>query len=252
MKIAHITDIHLRQHIPGNVALAERQVRRMPELFPQALKQIQDCQPDILIITGDLLDAPLSWIDADKLGNLEEENREAALQDYRLLYEILEDQDLPYVVLAGNHDLQSAMWNVFPQKDTVHCDGFDFHLFHDDETENHMPQRLDDQLERFEATLETHDESPQIHVQHYVLTPSIHEGYPHSYKHDRTHTQKIDDSGRVILSLSGHFHPGTELIHLKNTYFTTGPAFCVAPFPYRIYEIDDKHVTMQQFDLGID
>ena len=221
----------------------------MPELLPEALANITAENPDILVITGDLLDVPLNWIEADVQKRLAPEQHKAVLQDYRLCYELLEDTDLPYLVLAGNHDLPSAMWEVFEQRDTFTYDGFVFHLFHDHETENNMPQRLDDQLARFLDALICNDPTPQIHLQHYVITPSLHEGYPLSYKMDRTMTQQIDNSGKVVLSLSGHHHDGSELIHLHHTYFTTGPAFCVAPFAYRFYDLIDNHITLTQSQL---
>ncbi|QQE11614.1 metallophosphoesterase [Planctomycetota bacterium] len=251
MKIAHITDMHLRQSIPGMAANPKRLIRDMPHLLPKAIEEIKGHKPDIIVVTGDLVDVPEEWIEDHQEKKLCEEHTLSCIADYLYVKDILDASGLPYVVVAGNHDIPEFVWQVFEKFDDLIINGYKFLFFHDHETENHMPQRLHMERERFEDAVACDSDMLQVHVQHYVLTPTLHEGYPHSYKDDRLLTQLVDESEQVILSLSGHYHQGTELIHLRNAYFTTEPAFCVSPHVYRLYEIDPeaKHVSMRQLDL---
>ncbi|QDU33524.1 Calcineurin-like phosphoesterase [Poriferisphaera corsica] len=251
MRIAQITDLHLRQAIPGVTTHSERLVREVPSLFAKAVRSAKEHSPDIIVVTGDLLDVPDDWISAQANGMLGEEETLACLADYLYIKDVLDNSELPYMVVAGNHDLPNLLWQIFERFDDLSLNGFKFIAFHDEETENHMPQRLGLERERFEETLHCVSEMPQVHLQHYVLTPTLHEGYPHSYLDDRTITEKVDESERVILSLSGHYHQGTELLHMKYAYFATGTAFCNQPHAYRIYDVDleRKHVSMKQFNV---
>ena len=66
MRIAQISDLHLRHHLPGTASLAVRLSRLMPERFAQALERIRALSPDILVISGDLL--ARAWSSSPKPG----------------------------------------------------------------------------------------------------------------------------------------------------------------------------------------
>ena len=119
MRIAQITDLHLRHFLPGTCPVTARLGRMMPDLLPQALEQIKKQQVDVLVVTGDLLDVP-GWVENLPRGFEVDDNQlwaEAAAKDYRLIKKMLDDSRLEYMVLPGNHDLPQAMWQVFDQKD---------------------------------------------------------------------------------------------------------------------------------------
>ena len=58
MKIAHISDFHLRHHLPGTSSISRRLSRKMPDLVAEAVRQIGDADPDLVAVTGDLVDYP--------------------------------------------------------------------------------------------------------------------------------------------------------------------------------------------------
>ena len=112
-----------------------------------------------------------------------------------------------------------------------------------------MPRRFNPQRAQWEAALAQTDGPPQVHLQHYVVTPILNAGWPHSYEEGDDIARRTDEAGCVRLSLSGHYHPGTGLIRHRHACFATCPAFAIAPFAWRVYDIDQT-VTISDHSLG--
>lgn len=252
MRIAHITDFHLRQHQPGTAAVAARRSREMAQRIPEALERIRLENPDFLAVTGDLLDVP-TWLydptpgfDQDDVKKWEKWVEE----DYRLIKGMLDQSEIPYLVLPGNHDWDEVFWRVFdPSENTVEIGDIRFVRFCDYEHAGHVPRRFYPERSRFESELSEGSGRSQVHLQHYVITPELNRGYPHSYAESLSLVRQIAEAGNVKLCLSGHFHKGTELLYTGSTCFTTGSAFCEAPFPWRIYELENETVTLREESL---
>jgi D-glycero-D-manno-heptose 1,7-bisphosphate phosphatase len=227
----------------------------MPSLFARALQKIVGQKPDFLAVTGDLLDVP-DWLESPPAGfcrDVPEYWCEAALEDYRQIKSWLDATGLPYQVVPGNHDLPAAFWRVFDASCHVHeLPGVRFVRFCDHEHEGHRPRRFTPERDRWEASLAEGKGAKQVHLQHYVVTPDLNEGYPHTYEEGQDLARRMNASGCVALSLSGHFHPGTKLQHHGSTTFATTPAFCESPFRWRIYHLalPSGEVTMEEHELG--
>jgi len=58
MKLVHISDFHLRHYLPGTASAPTRTSRKMPELLQQAVAHIEAESPDMVAVTGDLVDYP--------------------------------------------------------------------------------------------------------------------------------------------------------------------------------------------------
>lgn len=237
MKIAHLSDIHLRHHLPGTAAVPERQSREMPERLAAAVQAIAADQPDLLVISGDLLDYPLNAInDADAIQQGE--------KDLRLVAEILEGTGTPISLVHGNHDHPMLVRTVFNQLPMTRAlAGHRVICFFDDEDIDNVPRRLGPSRQHFLDALADESSPPQIHVQHYVIWPRLNKDYPYTYQQGAWMRDLIADSGRVRLVLSGHYHKGVPLFQLGQTYFATVPAFSDPPHPYWLYEIGDRGVT---------
>ncbi len=225
----------------------------MVDLFPRALQAAREMEVDLVAVTGDLLDAP-DWL-TERLVGFEYDDTEpwhaAAREDYALLKQLLDDSGLRYTVLPGNHDDESQMWDVFDASDNIFdVAGHRVVRFCDREAEGHMPRRFATERDRWLAMLTDDSGLPQIHLQHYVVTPPLLHGWPHSYAEGDDIARRTIASGKVRLSISGHYHDGTGLIRTHSTTFSTGPAFCIAPFPWRVYDVTDDGVSMTEHQLG--
>lgn len=244
MRIAHISDLHLRHHLPGTADLPERRSRAMPELFAQALQQIRGLAPDLLVITGDLLDYPFDAMDDPATQAL-------ARRDLHLIADLLAGMSMPLALVHGNHDHPAIVAEVFghvPVDQTV--GGYRILAFPDDEGPGHVPVRIGDSLARFDAALADHASLPQVHIQHYIVWPERNEGYPHTYGVGAAMHAAILAAGHVRLVLSGHYHLGVPLFCDKGTYFATVPGFTTLPHPFALYDLAaDGDVTPRMFRL---
>ncbi len=255
MRIAQITDLHLRHHQPGTSAVGSRRSRLMASLLEKAIRQISDEKADLLALTGDLLDAPF-WLSRPTPGFAGDDVgywSQVVEADYRLIKELLDESGLRYMVLPGNHDWNEAMWRVFdPAANAMDVAGRRVLRFCDNEHEGNVAYRFHPQRTDWLAALACADSPPQVHLQHYLITPMLNEGYPHSYGEAASLLDGITRSKRVQLCLSGHYHHGTELLQVNGTHFSTGPSFCEPPFRWRMYDLDDTGVRMSEHALGAD
>jgi Icc protein len=245
MKIAHISDFHLRWHLPGTSAVPVRLSRRMPELVEVAVQQINAHAPDLVVVSGDLVDHPFEAMDSP-------ENRAMGKADLALIAGLLQQCKAPTAVLYGNHDHPGLFHEVFDRLalDFFHC-GHRILTFLDAEGENNYPERIGAQWDRFEALTADGDPRPQIHLQHYLVAPERNQGYPHTYRNaDRIKARLLAD-GRVRLLLNGHYHPGVDLFCQDGVYFSTAPAFCQAPHAFRMYTLQDENITQEECTLDI-
>jgi hypothetical protein len=252
VRIAHLTDLHLRQNLPGTSILGKRRSRDGAALLARALSDARDRGADVAVLTGDLVDVPPYLLTGKVPECMDEDRWLMALEaDYRLIKQTLDDSGLPYIAVPGNHDSYEIVDGVFGAEPCVRdIGGLTFVSFWDREGENHVPHRVGHERELFDQMLERPGH-PQVHLQHFVVTPELNEDWPHTYQEGDILRRSIVDSGRVLLSLSGHYHPGTALIEDAGTAFSAGSALAESPHCYRIYDVADatdgarSQVTMQ-------
>lgn len=252
MRLAQITDIHLRRHQPGSSSINRRRSRQGAELLTQALAHARAQGAEFVAVTGDLLDVPNYVLDRDDYYEHDWAGWDRdILADYEICKQVLDESGLPYTVLPGNHDMERLLARVFPREPHVwDFGGYRFARFWDREHEGHVPRRFDRERLLFEELLADESGLPQIHLQHYVVTPELSQGYPHSYLEGEELRRRTVASGRVQLSLSGHYHRGTELICEEDCCFATGPVLAEFPYRYRIYELGGSEVRMEEHALA--
>ena len=240
MKIVHVSDLHLRHHLPGTAEIAERLSRDMPALLSAVVEQVAEEGADLFVLSGDLLDFPF-----EGFGDAELEAQGEA--DLRLIEQILTRLTMPVVLVRGNHDHPALVDRVFGHlSQPVEVAGYRVLCFNDDEGDDHQPVRLGASLRRFEDALNDVGSLPQIHVQHYVVWPERNDEYPHTYRYAAQMRDQLIESGHVRLVLSGHFHRGVPLFAIDGVYFSTVRGFCEAPHPYAVYEINQAKISWEE------
>ena len=243
MKIAHISDFHLRHHLPGTSTISRRLSRRMPDLISQAVEWIRGESPDLVVVTGDLLDHPFYGMHDPELIAL-------SVRDLHLVRECFAPLTCPVACLYGNHDHPASFHSVFGDLPVdFHVAGYRVLIFLDDEVEDHFPQRMGAQRERFLAALNDEDPRPQIHLQHYLVAPERAGGYPHAYREAGSLRAALMADSRVRLVLSGHYHKGDSLFSEGHVYFANAPAFGEPPHPFRVYTLDETGVIQTEHHL---
>jgi histidinol-phosphate phosphatase family protein len=230
MRIAHITDPHIRHAIPGPSSHPERRARESAGLLTLALADARARGADVIALTGDVVDVPPHLFSPDRAsatgieaeaGSATGNPADAALwravrEDYRWVRAQLDACGLPWVALPGNHDAIDLMRQELCDQDadvTIEgADGLRVRLlsFWDREHDLHVPRRVLGERRRLDAALTDPDPTPQVHLQHYAIAPQFGLDYPLNYLEADELRARIVGSGRVALSLSGHHHPGAE------------------------------------------
>ena len=224
----------------------------MVEFLPLALERFKHEQTDFLAVTGDLLDVS-SGMDnpTDYYPNPYDGGESHVREDYRWIKQRLDEIEIPYAVLPGNHDHDGLFQEVFASQPAVADleQGFKIISFHDREWGANVPRRVDRERRLMEAVLADDSKTPQIHLQHYVIHPECPGDYPHNYHEAMELKNKLVDSGRVLLALSGHYHAGSDLINLGATCFSTGPTFAEFAHAVRSSELMDATGTQRTIPL---
>lgn len=251
MRIAHFTDLHARWHLPGTPTVARRRARQMPELFAQALERVCGESIDLIAVTGDLLDVPGYILSGDDYYDYRRDLFEAEAEaDYRLFRELLEATGVPYLVLPGNHDDMAVMTRLFgPANTSIDLAGHRVATFWDRDFEAHVPRRYDRERRHLLSLLADESGLPQVHLQHFMITPILNDGWPYSYWEGDHLRRLLADSGKVRLALSGHRHSGWEPVADGACTFVCGKAFCDFPHCYQVIEVDDHGVGFEPGEL---
>jgi 3',5'-cyclic AMP phosphodiesterase CpdA len=240
VRILHLTDLHLRQAIPGTASKRERLSREMPAALARLKAKLEGLAADVIALTGDLLDMP--EVEAGGLGQADaapspELARQAAA-DYRLMKEWLEATGLPYVAIPGNHDHEAIYDGVFGRAPAVRdIAGVRFVVFRDELDARRTPLRTGARRALFEASVAAGDGPWQVHLQHYMVYPPTVAGWRYDYLGSRRMKRMIEGSGRVRAVLSGHYHPGSLSVSRGGVHYSVPPAFCSPPFPFRLMDI---------------
>ena len=216
----------------------------MPDLFARAMREIMAIAPDLLVVSGDLVDYPLDAMNDPFLMN-------EAHGDLVLVAKQLNQVACPKAVVFGNHDHPDVFRRVFGSVSSdqiVH--GFRVLSFMDCEGPDHVPIRVDLELYRFIAALNDPATLPQIHVQHYLVWPERNENYPHTYGTGDSLHREMVASGNVRLALSGHYHAGVTPTFSKGVWFAAVPSFAEHPHPYWVYELDGDNLSWTQHEIG--
>ncbi|BBK31192.1 3',5'-cyclic AMP phosphodiesterase CpdA [Stella humosa] len=254
LTILHATDLHLRRHLPGSSGHAVRRSREIPGLLERLGAVIAERRPDLLVLTGDLVDVPHPFLHGDAAAY--PEMMAESIDDYRVLRAWLDGLHCPWQVVPGNHDRLDAFAQVFGEDRTVErrLGGFRIVGFEDWEVEANQAQRIGVARERFERVLGDDDPSPQVHLQHYLIRPTVDYRYPLMYREAAQLGSEIEASGRVQAVLSGHWHKGEAPVTVGGTTYSVCPTFCEWPHRYRVVTLHPgtTEVETLALDAGTD
>lgn len=240
MRIAHVTDPHLRHNLPGTSVLAKRRSRDGTKLLTLAIDDARKRGAEMLVVTGDLVDVPPYLLDSGPSEVFDKKRRYDAMNaDYRMIRDLLLEAHTPFIALPGNHDFYELAERYFGAQPRVHvAGGLSFFSFWDREGEGHVPRRVGPERRLFNQAVNDETGPIQVHLQHFVVTPELNHDWPHTYGDGEELRKSIVASGRVCLVLSGHYHPGVDLIRDGAVTFSVGSALAERPHCYRLYDVD--------------
>ena len=90
MRLLHLTDLHMRHALAGTADRLERLSRDISANLERVAKRLEDWSPDVIVMTGDLLDVPDevvngSLLKTDPAGY--QQSVEESVADYRWMRE---------------------------------------------------------------------------------------------------------------------------------------------------------------------
>jgi len=241
IKIAHITDLHARQIIEGSSAVPRRKSRLVNRILRDALSKCKRHDVDLVIFTGDIVDVPLPH---------QSKNDQQVIDEYKNIKSIFDSSGIATITIPGNHDELKLFHSVFPKNRHLSLNGFDFISFYDHQDSKGNPIiREGSELEALSEYCNQPGPRNQIHLQHYLITPELNQGWPHTYDNANDILTTITQSKRVLLSLSGHYHGGVAIDSIESTSFLTSPSFSEEPYPFSLITITDQSISVEQVDM---
>jgi len=194
---------------------------------------------DAVALMGDLIDdgnAPCALAD---LRALRAEIRAAA-------------PNVPLLVVGGNHDNQDdRVLDVFGSPPVpVALGGYRFCIFSDayEEEKFGTRRRADRKLLR---RLADRPGGPLVVLQHNPMNPPIEDDYPFMLTNREEVLRDYVEAG-VLLSISGHYHPGQALNAADGVRYYTAAALVEPPFAYAVVTLAGREVSVQEHRLSLD
>lgn len=258
MRIAHLTDLHLRHHVPGHATPTVRRSRQAPDLLVRALADARRRDVDAVMITGDLVDVPSYLFDRERPDQVGDDRLwHTVREDYRLVRRLLDESGLPWISVPGRRDSHRLHTEELGSAPFVRDLGeLRFVCFPDRVSDGAVPRRILTERLRFDSAMIDPGPRPQVHLQPFLIDAEIGEGRPDVYQEADFLRQRIVDSGRVALTLSGGDNSGQEPTTHGRTTFGVGSALTTRPHPYRIFDVTvgdgDWTVRAERIELAPD
>ena len=194
---------------------------------------------DAVLLLGDLLNDGTLPTAADLLARLASEVSKLAGQ-------------APVLIAPGNHDgPANAVLEAFGAADGGRTiGGCRFYVFTD-------PYAPGDVCTRPESSRQVFREwagqggGPIIVLQHNPMHPPVESAYPYMLT-NRPEVMEDYRRAGVLLSISGHYHPGQPFSRAGGVLYYTCPALCEGDYPYAVIRLSGGQARVEQRALRFD
>jgi len=195
---------------------------------------------DALVLLGDLLNAGEEPNAADAIEEILETIHQAA-------------PDTPLLLIPGNHDYNGVRLPAgLPEHRYVRdLGGYRFVAFVDPYHETVICTRRESDR-HWLVELAAGSDLPLVVLQHNPMHPVIDDP---SYPFMLTNRQDVLDdyaAAGVLLSLSGHYHPGQSLNTDRGVAYFTVPAVCNPPFVYAMVSLHGREIDVERRSLALE
>jgi len=193
-------------------------------------------KPDIVLLPGDLADAG-----ATPSGRI-------YLQQ---LAEIVEILDCPAIIIPGNHDCDADSFYELFARPAEHTDvnGYRFVCFLDREEPGWNASRSEADIERMRRARSGFS-GPIIALQHVPVFPSGAGDCPYNYTNADQVIAAMHGAD-IFCAISGHYHPGMNLISRDGLNYLAAPGLSEEPFRFLEIDIADRDISVTQHQLKL-
>lgn len=228
LRIAHVSDIHCM-----NGGVFE------PERFEAGLRRVNEMQPDVVVVSGDLTDGGLR-------------------PEYERVRRLLDRFDAPVLTCLGNHDARREGWRVYEELFREryyheHFHGADFLVLDSSQPDQDEGEVGREQREWLTQELK-HCTFPIVVVHHHTV-PIPNTGREMNVMRDAGGLLYVLDAFDVPLVLGGHRHYPwawrlNELLVTHTGTFSSNKRNWPSGFNLIELAPDNVRVTLENFDEG--
>jgi hypothetical protein len=233
-----LSDLHYIGTADDVCTIEERNCDLGPSLIRDACQRLQGdgIVPDLLVLLGDLVNDGLA---------------DGAEEDLAQIAQSAQDAGLSLLAVPGNHDGEAADFvSLFGCAPGLHeVAGYGFLVFHDLVAPDHATTRAGRDLTLPREAARQHPDLPLVALQHNPLHPPIDHEYPFIITNADRVLEGYCEAG-VILSLSGHYHPGQAAHPVDGTVYYTLPAACEVPFSFAHIRLRGRSLEVCQRALA--
>lgn len=239
-----IADSHFIEAANHECAIPQRKAAMGLELIRRAVAQgAAEGPPDAIVLMGDLAD------------NGDAEGAEADLQAIQAavpksVARSYGDVQVPVLVVPGNHDGNpQRMLRIFQDRPGVHrINGYQLITCVDSYAPGGHCTRSRESLECIAHAAKEQPGQPVVVLQHNPIHPPIDDSFPYIPLNAGEAMRIYAESG-VLLSVSGHYHPGQPLSSARGVGYLTAPAVCEAPFRFLRVQLRGREITVSERSL---
>ena len=235
LKILALADLHYVCRARECVPAAGDKLRTFGlEWLVRAMRHAAICdRPDVVVLLGDFVQDGLA---------------PAADEDLKNLAAALRAAQIPYVVVPGNHDRDpEAVLKTFGDRAGAHeVKGYTLYSFVDVYDHDDVCTRPQGDIETF---LDTVGEGPVVALQHNPIYPDLDcSEYPYMPANNDAIRESFERAN-VLLSLSGHYHPGQSPTLRNGVTYLACAALGYAPFSYYLITLNGRDITVEPRQL---
>ena len=229
-----LSDLHYVGQASHTCPLPARKASMGRELIQKAWEgTLLTGTPDVLLLLGDLVDnGHAKGVEVDL----------TALREEVLSFGV------PILAVRGNHDVPAEPFRrAFPGQ-RLEIGGYLFLAFDDPYDPNDQSYRPKEGMTAVLEESRNRPQQPIIVLQHSPVHPPIDSHYPYLLKN----CDEVLESYRqanVLLSLSGHYHPGQAATRERGVTYVTCPALCEEPFRFLQVRLRGHQVSIEECSL---
>ena len=241
IKIVHFSDIHLDTKHPDKPV---RKFAQSVPMFKKAIQKANRLNPDIVVISGDMINKPIE-------------------SEFDTFLNIAKGFNTDYYPILGNHDVgvggglskktiidklnKNCPWlNLSQTNYFVIKDEYIF-IFMDGTNDNEVTSKgtfSKEALQFLDKTLSLYQDKKAIIVQHFPLMPPF-KSASHEITNRYEYLDIIDRHQNIIMVLSGHYH-ASKSTERNNVLYITTPSLIEYPHAFRYLTVnsDKKNVII--------
>jgi predicted MPP superfamily phosphohydrolase len=232
-----LTDLHYVNEADHVCPIEQRKCALGVTLVKRAFEWARDRGVDVelVVVLGDVVDSG---------------EASGADSDLAAVVEAVRRPGIPVLAVPGNHDGSTARFcDAFECSPGIHeVGGYRFLLFADDVGLGDVTTRPMDGLDLPKEAARVQPKMPLVALQHNPLHPAIESDYPFVLTNVAEVLSTYRDAG-VILSLSGHYHPGQAHHRVGQVSYVTVPALCEEPFHFAHVRLRGREVMVEEVGL---